>query len=209
MLVVGRRVAVRTLSSLRASARSGLLLWWITVDRALRRRLAVPREASPYGLLGSIYGARLASAMASLVVTTSRHRVVVRPRNLGDPGARRSIDPIVSLTAGALFAFYVTAWTLPAFNTIETPVYFGTLSVPLALLAHHALVRAADAGPNRVFCLRSASRSAVPLRWQRCQSARCKSAGDGVAGRPAWCRVEQLLPWVRPGVLIAGVCATR
>jgi hypothetical protein len=95
---------------------------------------------NPYGILGSQYGAAgfgygfIALALAFGAVVTALALAAI-PRV-------RDVDLAVSLTAGGLFVLYVAAWTLPAFQTIRTPAYLVSLSVPVALLAHRGAVQA-------------------------------------------------------------------
>ena len=94
-------------------------------------------RANPYGLLGSEFGAagfgygfRTLPAVAGTVILACALAAIPRVRR---------IDPALSLTAGGLMTFYVAAWTLPAFQTLATPVYLVSLSVPVALIAHHGV----------------------------------------------------------------------
>ena len=84
---------------------SGLLLWWITSSIAFSDAGWLYHE-SPYGLLGSIYGTT--GVGYGFIAVTTVGTVLCGLAISAIPRAR-SIDPIVSLTAGALFAFYVTA----------------------------------------------------------------------------------------------------
>jgi hypothetical protein len=104
-------------------------------------------RANPYGLLGSDFGAagftygfRTLPAVAGAVILACAVAAVPRVRR---------IDPALSLTGAGLLAFYVAAWTLPAFQTLATPVYLVSLSVPIALLAHHGIANLLRAVPQQ------------------------------------------------------------
>jgi hypothetical protein len=62
--------------------------------------------------------------------------------------APRSRDKIIGAVTVALSAFYALAWGLGAFQTGRTPVYLVTVSVPLALSAHHAVGALLRRGSN-------------------------------------------------------------
>ena len=88
-----------------------------------------------------------------------------------------SRDRMIGAVAAALSAFYVIAWGLGAFQTGRTPVYLVTISVPLALSAHHA------AGAF----LRRGTHVAPRAQWRELRSScppRCCGAVPSTA--PSW-----------------------
>jgi hypothetical protein len=126
-------------------------------------------KANPYGLLGSRYGAA-GLGYGFLALPSAAGAVIIACALAAIPRLRR-IDPALYLTAGGLFAFYVAAWTLPAFQSIATPVYLVCLSVPVALLAHYGVVNALTAfpGPRALVALGLVGAASVALATRSLQ----------------------------------------
>lgn len=129
MLLEGKRRPVPLLTI-------GVLLW--AIIGAITSGDAIWLvHANPYGLLGSRYPAAgpfyvvLAAAVAFgpvLVVLLFR------------PLVHRPIpDRLLPGLVVGLLGFYIVAWTLPAFQSLGTPIYLVTASGSVALLAAGAL----------------------------------------------------------------------
>ncbi|MFL5820069.1 MAG: hypothetical protein ACJ76S_05230 [Solirubrobacteraceae bacterium] len=122
--------------------RLGLLPWlaggtagWAALGAATSGDVLWLYHQNPYGLLGSIYGA--AGFRYGFISWPIAFGPIVGGLSIAAMARRQVPDASVGGITAALFAFYVAAWTLPAFRTIADPVYLVTLSVPVALCAHH------------------------------------------------------------------------
>jgi hypothetical protein len=80
---------------------------------------------------------------------------------------RRFPDPLVPATAVALVGFYVFAWGYGAFQTGTTAIYLVSVSVPVALCAHHTLVWVFER--RRGLPWAEATAIALALPWSRAQ----------------------------------------
>lgn len=93
-------------------------------------------HANPYGGLGSSYGAAGWGYLFQNVVPAFGVVIVLA---LGVFVCRPLTDWLVPALMCSLFAFYFAAWGLPAFDTIGSPVYLVSVSVPVALCASATL----------------------------------------------------------------------
>ena len=89
-------------------------------------------HANPYGIFGSIYGA---AGWRYLFLAFTAFGPIVTALILALSMSRRIYDMLPVAILLGMFAFYVLAWTLPAFNTLGSPVYLVSVSVPAALCA--------------------------------------------------------------------------
>lgn len=114
----------------------GIACWWVGSVVAYRDPLWLLHSNSflgwsQYGRSGWGYG------LHATLVTFGIGVSVMAAAGL----ASRFRDPVVPSIVVALGGFYVAAWGLGAFGTCKCSIYLSSLAVPVALLAHHGLVR--------------------------------------------------------------------
>jgi len=113
------------------------VVMWALIGAVTHSDLLWILHGSPYGVSGSAYG------RVGWTYIFHAFPIFVGPVMGGllfaSLALRLKRDVLVCAIALALLGFYVVAWGLGDFNTLATPIYLTTMSVPFALITSEVL----------------------------------------------------------------------